>query len=197
MMFCRRGASKCPKYTAHEEEPSSSCRTILRARIIILDRWKKFCAYEKYTPGVLSSTARKVSEPLRRQQLRDVPYFPKRFEEARSLLRKTMPVARRVLGKSDELMFKMNQIYARALCQDPGAHADDLREAVTKLEDVERTARQVLGGAHGSQKVGRRTARQRVPRSPPANPGASGSSWSTSTHECRRRDQCHKLQEDL
>ena len=25
---------------------------------------------------------------------------------------------------------------------------DDLREAVTKLEDVERTARQVFGGAH-------------------------------------------------
>ena len=72
----------------------------------------------------------------------------KRFEEARSLLRKTMPVARRVLGNSDELMFKMNQIYARALCQDPGATLDDLREAVTKLEDVERAARQVFGGAH-------------------------------------------------
>ena len=31
---------------------------------------------------------------------------------------------------------------------DPGATLDDLREAVTTLEDVERTARRVLGGAH-------------------------------------------------
>ena len=45
-------------------------------------------------------------------------------------------------------MFKMNQIYARALCQDPGATLDDLREAVTTLEDAERIARRVLGGAH-------------------------------------------------
>ena len=31
---------------------------------------------------------------------------------------------------------------------DPGATLDDLREAVTTLEDVERTARRVFGGAH-------------------------------------------------
>ena len=50
----------------------------------------------------------------------------------------------------------------RALCQDPGATLDDLREAVTKLEDVERTARQVLGGAHPTVfdiEVSLRTAR--------------------------------------
>ena len=38
--------------------------------------------------------------------------------------------------------------YARALSKDPGATLDDLREAVTTLEDVERTARRVLGGSH-------------------------------------------------
>ena len=31
---------------------------------------------------------------------------------------------------------------------DPGATLDDLREAVTTLEDIERIARRVLGGAH-------------------------------------------------
>ena len=38
--------------------------------------------------------------------------------------------------------------YARALYADTGAALDDLREAVTTLEDVERIARRVLGGAH-------------------------------------------------
>ena len=38
--------------------------------------------------------------------------------------------------------------YAEALYSDPAATLDDLREAVTTLEDVERIARRVLGGAH-------------------------------------------------
>ena len=38
--------------------------------------------------------------------------------------------------------------YADALYRDADATLDDLREAVTTLEDVERTARRVLGGAH-------------------------------------------------
>ena len=42
----------------------------------------------------------------------------------------------------------MRQNYAVALCKDTGATLDDLREAVTMLEDTERTARRVLGGAH-------------------------------------------------
>ena len=35
-----------------------------------------------------------------------------------------------------------------ALYLDAGATLDDLREAVTTLEDTERIARRVLGGAH-------------------------------------------------
>ena len=35
-----------------------------------------------------------------------------------------------------------------ALYKDDSATLDDLREAVTTLEDTERTARRVLGGAH-------------------------------------------------
>jgi hypothetical protein len=38
--------------------------------------------------------------------------------------------------------------YCDATCQDPAATPDDLREAVTTLEDVLPTARRVLGGAH-------------------------------------------------
>ena len=38
--------------------------------------------------------------------------------------------------------------YAAALYQDDAATLDDLREAVTTLEDTERIACRVLGGAH-------------------------------------------------
>ena len=38
--------------------------------------------------------------------------------------------------------------FATALYKDPGATLDDVREAVATLEDVERTSRRVLGGAH-------------------------------------------------
>jgi len=72
----------------------------------------------------------------------------KHFEEAKALFRETMPVARRVLGDSHELTFKMRWNYAIAVYRDPAARLDDLREAVTRLEETERTARRVLGGAH-------------------------------------------------
>ena len=45
-------------------------------------------------------------------------------------------------------MLKMRRCYARALYEDPAATLDDLREAVTTLEDSERIARRVFGGAH-------------------------------------------------
>ena len=38
--------------------------------------------------------------------------------------------------------------YARVLFEDAGATLVDLRKAVTTLEDSERIARRVLGGAH-------------------------------------------------
>ena len=70
------------------------------------------------------------------------------FKEAKSLLRKMMPVARRVLGEGHRLTLRMKKIYARALYNDDDATLDDLRKAVTTLEDAGRTARRVLGGAH-------------------------------------------------
>ena len=70
------------------------------------------------------------------------------YAEAKALLRKVTPVARRVLGEGHRLTLKMRWNYARALCNDPGATLDGLREAVTTLEDTERIARRVLGGTH-------------------------------------------------
>ena len=42
----------------------------------------------------------------------------------------------------------MKANYAIALYKDPTATLDDVREAVTTLEEIEPTARRVLGGAH-------------------------------------------------
>ena len=71
-----------------------------------------------------------------------------RFEEGKSLLRKTMPVARRVLGENHETTLRTRWYYADALYMDDGATHADLREAVAVLGDLEPTARRVFGGAH-------------------------------------------------
>ena len=89
-----------------------------------------------------------------RETLREASNFAatllelKRYPECLSLMRKSIPVARRVLGSNNETTLKMRMIYAKALYEDPGATLDDLHEAVTTLEEIERTARRVLGGAH-------------------------------------------------
>ena len=70
------------------------------------------------------------------------------FEEAKTLLRKTMPVARRVLGENDVLTLSIRANYARALYKADGATLGDLREAVSTLEDAGRIAQRVFGGAH-------------------------------------------------
>ena len=59
-----------------------------------------------------------------------------------------MPVARRVLGEGRDLTLSMRKGYAKALCLDANATLDDVREAVTTLEDAGRIARRVLGVAH-------------------------------------------------
>ncbi len=71
-----------------------------------------------------------------------------RFEEAKALLRKIMPMARRALGDDSRITLGMRKSYAQALYLDAGATVDDLREAVATLEATERTARRVLGGSH-------------------------------------------------
>ena len=71
-----------------------------------------------------------------------------RFKEAKSLLCKAVPVARRVLRDSYDVTLKLRWLYGRVLYKDDGATLDDLREAVTTFEEIERIARRVLGGAH-------------------------------------------------
>ena len=46
------------------------------------------------------------------------------------------------------LTLMMRKTYGEVLCRADGATLDDLREAVTTLEETERIARRVLGGAH-------------------------------------------------
>jgi len=70
------------------------------------------------------------------------------FEEAKSLLRKSVPVARRVMGTGNVNTLRLRWNYAMALYRDTGATLDDLREAVTTLEDTVRVARRLMGGAH-------------------------------------------------
>ena len=86
-----------------------------------------------------------------------------------------IPVVRRVLGEADEVTLNLRRLYAMALYQDDAATLDDLREAVTTLEDTERTARRVLGGAHplvlaleGSMRLSREALHARE-----ASPGAA------------------------
>ena len=86
-----------------------------------------------------------------------------RFEEAKALLRRMMPEARRVYGDSHQFTLRIRKNYAGALCKNDAATLDDIREAVTTLEDVERTARRVLGGAHpgvGTIEISLRDARR-------------------------------------
>ena len=51
-----------------------------------------------------------------------------------------MPIARRVLGKNNELTLRLRKVYARALYEDDGATLGDLREAVkTLVETIEKS----------------------------------------------------------
>ena len=63
-------------------------------------------------------------------------------------MRKAVPVARRVLGDGNDATLKLRLLYGRVLYRDDGATLDDLRKAVTTLEEAERTTRRVMGGAH-------------------------------------------------
>ena len=99
-----------------------------------------------------------------------------RFGEAKLLMRKAMPVVRRVLGESHELSLKARWSYARALYEDDSATLEDLREAVTTLEETEQIARRVFGGVHPITTVIERALRKsraalRARETPPPRPG--------------------------
>ncbi|CAH0379443.1 unnamed protein product [Pelagomonas calceolata] len=76
-----------------------------------------------------------------------------RYQESRKVLCKMTPVARRFLGDCNDLTLRMQIMYATTLSLDEGATLDDLREAVTTLEELERTARRVFGSAYPTTKA--------------------------------------------
>ena len=59
------------------------------------------------------------AKPPRKPQYATTLGDLKRFEETKTLLRQTLPVARRVLGESHELTLRMRWAYAIALKDDP------------------------------------------------------------------------------
>ena len=109
----------------------------------------------------------------------DFLHCQRRFEEGKALLRKTIPMARHVLGENHELTLRMRSNYAQSLYKDPAATRDNLREAVTTLEDTERIARRVFGGPHPTTvaiEVALRNARATLrARETPPSPSPAGS----------------------
>ena len=88
------------------------------------------------------------------------------------MLRKTIHVARRVLGEGCEATLIMRLNYAKAFYQDDAATLDELREAVTTLEELETTARRVLGGSYPTTVMIERSLQDaravlRAPEAPP------------------------------
>ena len=71
----------------------------------------------------------------------------RRFKQAKSVLRKLTPVARRVLGENDSLTLSIRHNFATVLYRDEFT-LDDLRVALTTLEETAPTARRVLGVTH-------------------------------------------------
>jgi hypothetical protein len=74
--------------------------------------------------------------------------YLERFQEAKLVLRKLLPVVPRVAGECNELTLSVRAHYAMAIYDDDDAAIGDLREALTTLEETSRTARRVFGGAH-------------------------------------------------
>ena len=71
-----------------------------------------------------------------------------RHEEASSLMRKIIPVARRIIGETKITTLRIRWLYALALSKDQAATLDDLRESVTTLEDVAPLWTRIFGEAH-------------------------------------------------
>ena len=64
-----------------------------------------------------------------------------------------IPTARRVLGENNETALRLRWAHGEALYNADGATLNDLREAVTTLEDTGRIARRVLGSAYPLTKM--------------------------------------------
>ena len=72
-----------------------------------------------------------------------------RFEEAKRVLRKVIPVAQRVLGTQNELTLSLREDLSRATL-DGESSAEEKREALRVLDEVAGVMRRVLGPTHPS-----------------------------------------------
>ena len=75
-------------------------------------------------------------------------YRTRRFDEGKALLRKVIPVARRVLGTGNIDTIRLRWSYALFLFRSPNATLDDIREAVATMEETYGTVERVFGAEH-------------------------------------------------
>ena len=91
---------------------------------------------------------RAVAHLLEANNIAQILVVLNRHEEAKSLLRKPIRLAQDALGGGDGLALKLRWNYAEALFKNDLATLGDLREAVTMLEEIMRTARRIFGDAN-------------------------------------------------
>ena len=70
-----------------------------------------------------------------------------RFEEAKKVLRRTVPVARRVLGAEHALTLSLREDLSRATLEGESS-GEEKREALRMLEELAGVMRRVLGPTH-------------------------------------------------
>ena len=70
------------------------------------------------------------------------------YKEAKSLLHKHIPVARRALGNEHDLTLDLRNLFARAIYRDTNSSRVHVHEALAIAEDVLRTTQRVFGTSH-------------------------------------------------
>ena len=72
----------------------------------------------------------------------------KRYEEARSIQRKIIPVALRILGAENDTTLLLLRTNVRSVYSDPKATLADLRQTERSMRDVLQRTRQIYGASH-------------------------------------------------
>ena len=104
-----------------------------------------------------------------------VPYGSTTLPRSQVAAAQNMPVARRVLGESNELTLNARWYYAVALYCPPAPRWTISARPWRTLEDADPIARRVLGGAHPLTEGLRAICETREPRSAPAKTPSLGS----------------------
>jgi tetratricopeptide (TPR) repeat protein len=76
-----------------------------------------------------------------------------RFEEARTIAQKTIPVVQRTFGPDHDLTLCIRRNFVDAVSNDPKSTLADLRRAETTLKDVYRRTRRVFGCHHPETRI--------------------------------------------